>query len=90
MELGGFVANVASSNQLAFANRLRGFADHHAVHNDVLPGGEVLQRELVLGRNVSDDCVSLVSEIHLFAYAQIRERDDEVIAAIEFQYPVLG
>src|SRR4029077_6853197 len=43
MKVRGLVPNVASSNDLAFANRLCRLADHHAVHNYLIAGRKVLQ-----------------------------------------------
>jgi len=60
------------------------------VRDNGLAHGEVAYSELVFRRDVGLKLVGFSARMHLFTGPQIDERDQHIVAAIEFQYAVLN
>src|SRR5262249_8182418 len=82
---GGVMANVACGKQIALGNRLDGFANHHAVHEDRITGGEILNGEFVFCGNAGAKRVGGAREGDGVALREILQSDENVVACVELQ-----
>ena len=69
---------------------LGGLADENAVHDDVFTGREILGEELMFGRDIGEEKVGLPGGFHEFAFGQIGEGDEDVVAGVEAENSFFG
>ena len=79
----GGVADVARGKQFTALQILRHLADQDAIHNDVFAGGEILREELMFGGHVGQKKIVIPGKANGFAFAQIGEGDENVVARVE-------
>jgi len=80
---GGGVANVVSGKQFSALQILRRLADQNAVHDDVFASGEILRDEFMFGRNVGQEKIVTPRKANGFAFTQIGQGDENIVARVE-------
>ena len=75
--------DVARGEQFTALKILGCLADQYAIHDDVLAGGEILGEELLFGRHVGQENVVIPGKANDFAFTQIGQGNEDVVARVE-------
>ena len=79
------MADVARGEQFSALQMLCGVADKNAIHDDICTSGEILGDELMFGRHVGQEKKIFPGRANDFAFAQVGQGDEDIVARVEPQ-----
>ena len=79
---GGLMMRISSRQFFSRADRLRCFADEHAIHDDSTARRNIIRHELMFRGNVGPQSESPARKINLFALLKVIERNEHIVFRI--------